>query len=61
MIVGESFSRELWSSFSGSGGGYVRTFVASRRCASIRLIAGKTVRVRYLLVYDVPNSSKCWL
>ena len=56
-----SFSREFWSSFSGSGGGFVRTFVASRRCASIRLIVGKTVKVCCLLVYDVPNSAKYWL
>ena len=35
--------------------------MASRRCASIQLIAGKTVRVRCLLMSDVPKSIKCWL
>ena len=60
MVVGLSLTRELWLSFSCSGGGFARTFVASRRCASILPIAGKTVRVHCILVYDVPNSAKCW-
>ena len=61
MVVMVSLTKVFWSLFSGSGGGFARTFVALRRYASIQIIAGKYVRVRCLLVYDVPNSTKRWL
>ena len=47
IIVGVSLPVKLGSSY---GGGFARIFMTSRRCASIRLMAGKTVRVRCLLV-----------
>ena len=50
MSVGVALARELCSSLSGGDGGLARTLVVSMHCASIRMIVGKIVRVRCLLV-----------